>query len=121
MKKKLRSFVIFLILISFVTTSVRAQFLMDLIDTTTHLGQSVMSVSKRFDNISFGGYIQPQFQYITAKGAKSYQGGDFLPNVNNRIMLRRGRFRLIIYTGINKAFLKYNSFFNLMVQKEACL
>lgn len=84
---------VFILTLLCLTTVVKAQFLMDLIDTTTELGRSVMAVSKRFDNISFGGYIQPQFQYITAKGAKSYAGGDFLPNVNNRFTLRRGRFR----------------------------
>jgi hypothetical protein len=66
---------------------------MDMIDTSTSLGKSVLSVSKRFDNIRLGGYMQPQFQAIQQKGAKSYNGGDFAPNVNNRFMLRRGRIR----------------------------
>ncbi|MBA3674891.1 MAG: porin [Chitinophagaceae bacterium] len=66
---------------------------MDLIDTTKDLGKSVLSVSKRFDNIRIGGYMQPQFQLAESKGAKSFSGGDFAPNVNNRFMLRRGRIR----------------------------
>lgn len=66
---------------------------MDMIDTTTEVGKSVLSVSKRFDNIRIGGYIQPQFQLAQQKGIKSYAGGDFAPNVNNRFMLRRGRIR----------------------------
>lgn len=70
-----------------------AQFLMDMIDTTTNVGKSVLSVSRRFDNIRMGGYIQPQFQAAQAKGAKNYVGGDFEPNVNNRFTLRRGRLR----------------------------
>jgi hypothetical protein len=70
-----------------------AQFLMDMIDTTNSLGKSVLSVSKRFDNIRIGGYMQPQFQVIQQKGAKSFNGGDFGPNENNRFMLRRGRIR----------------------------
>ncbi len=37
--------------------------------------------------------IQPQFQIKQQKGAKSYSGGDFPVNVNNRYMLRRGRIR----------------------------
>lgn len=64
-----------------------------MIDTTSSLGKSVLSVSKRFDNIRIGGYMQPQFQVIQQKGAKSFNGGDFAPNVNNRFMLRRGRIR----------------------------
>ncbi|MDB5222295.1 MAG: phosphate-selective porin [Chitinophagaceae bacterium] len=66
---------------------------MDMIDTTTDIGKSVLSVSKRFDNIRIGGYIQPQFQIAGTKGTKGFSGGDFAPNVNNRFMLRRGRIR----------------------------
>lgn len=66
---------------------------MDMIDTTSEIGRSILSVSKRFDNIRIGGYIQPQFQLAQSKGVKSFNGGDFLPNVNNRMMLRRGRIR----------------------------
>ena len=66
---------------------------MDMIDTTSTLGKSVLSVSKRFENIRINGYIQPQFQIAESKGAKSYNGGDFAPNVNNRFMIRRGRLR----------------------------
>jgi hypothetical protein len=66
---------------------------MDMIDTSSTIGKSVLSVSRRFDNIRIGGYMQPQFQIIQQKGAKSYNGGDFAPNVNNRFMLRRGRIR----------------------------
>ena len=72
---------------------IKAQFLMDMIDTSTTIGKSIFSVSKRFDNIRIGGYMQPQFQLIETKGAKSFNGGDFAPNVNNRFMLRRGRLR----------------------------
>jgi len=64
-----------------------------MIDTSSSIGKSVLSVSKRFDNIRIGGYMQPQFQVIQQKGAKSFNGGDFAPNVNNRFMLRRGRIR----------------------------
>src|SRR5258705_6031137 len=78
-----------------------AQFLMDMIDTTTDVGKSVLSVSQRFDHIRIGGYMQPQFQMAQEKGAKSYIGGDFPQNVNNRFTLRRGRIRFD-YVRINK-------------------
>ncbi|HEV8080241.1 MAG TPA: porin [Chitinophagaceae bacterium] len=84
---------LFTLLFLITTYVAKAQFLMDLIDTTTDMGKSVLSVSKRFDNIRIGGYIQPQFQLAESKGAKSFSGGDFAPNVNNRFMLRRGRIR----------------------------
>lgn len=71
----------------------RAQFLMDMVDTTTEMGKGMLSIYKKFDNTRIGGYIQPQFQMAQKKGAHSFAGGDFLPNVNNRFMLRRGSIR----------------------------
>jgi hypothetical protein len=75
------------------TKVAKSQFLMDMIDTTTDIGKSVFSVSKRFDNIRISGYIQPQFQIAEEKGAKNFSGGDFSEHTNNRFMLRRGRIR----------------------------
>ncbi|MEP7145345.1 MAG: porin, partial [Ferruginibacter sp.] len=85
----------FICLVFLVTicTSARCQFLMDMVDTTTEIGNGIFSIYKRFDRIRIGGYIQPQFQLASSKGAKSFEGGDFLPNVNNRFTLRRGRIR----------------------------
>lgn len=74
--------------------TVKAQFLMDMVDTTTDMGKGMLSIYKKFDRVKFSGYIQPQFQVAQEKGAKSFNGGDFLPNVNNRFMLRRGRIRI---------------------------
>lgn len=74
---------------------------MDMIDTTTELGKSVLSVSSRFDNIRIGGYLQPQFQVADGKGTKSFNGGDFPANSNNRFMLRRGRLK-VEYIHLNK-------------------
>ena len=72
----------------------KAQFLMDMIDTTTSLGKGMFSLYKKYDAVRFSGYIQPQFQYAQDKGVKSYAGGNFPEHVNNRFTLRRGRFRL---------------------------
>jgi phosphate-selective porin len=71
-----------------------AQFLTDMIDTTTNLGKGMLQMYKKFDRIYFTGYIQPQFQVAQEKGAHSFNGGDFGTYVNNRFMLRRGRLRL---------------------------
>jgi hypothetical protein len=72
----------------------KAQFLMDMIDTSTALGKGMFSMYKKYDALRFSGYIQPQFQYASGKGADSYAGGDFPQAVNNRFMLRRGRIRV---------------------------
>lgn len=66
---------------------------MDMVDTSKDMGKSMLSIYKKFDHIRIGGYIQPQFQMAQDKGAKSYNGGDFATNVNNRFMIRRGRIR----------------------------
>ncbi len=70
-----------------------AQYLMDMIDTTKEMGKGLLYIYKKYEHIKIGGYIQPQFQVAESKGAKSYNGGDFGPNVNNRFMIRRGRIR----------------------------
>ena len=67
---------------------------MDMVDTTTNMGKGMLSIYKKFDRVRFSGYVQPQFQVAQEKGAHSYNGGDFLPNVDNRFMLRRGRLRI---------------------------
>jgi len=72
----------------------RAQFLMDMVDTTTETGKGLLNVYKKYDHLRFGGYIQPQFQIASQKGIKSFEGGDFSPRVNNRFMLRRSRVRI---------------------------
>ena len=71
----------------------KAQFLMDMVDTTKEMGKGMLGLYKKFDHIRINGYIQPQFQAIQTKGAKSFNGGDFPADVNNRFMLRRGRLR----------------------------
>ena len=84
-------FSILFVLLSFNTA--KAQFLMDMVDTSTAMGKGFLGIHKKFDNFGVTGYIQPQFQYIQTPGAKSVAGGDFLPLSDNRFMLRRGRIR----------------------------
>jgi hypothetical protein len=77
------------------------RFLMDLVDTTNHMGKGMLSIYERYNRVRISGYIQPQFQYITGKGAETYNGGNFSPMSNNRFMLRRGRLR-VDYAHLNK-------------------
>ncbi|MFY7899009.1 MAG: porin, partial [Chitinophagaceae bacterium] len=72
----------------------KAQFLMDVIDTSrTQNENEHISFYKKYDRFRITGYLQPQVQLSSKKGAKSYNGGDFASNSNNRFMLRRGRLR----------------------------
>ena len=84
---------ILLLLLVIVFQTGHSQFLMDMVDTTKDMGKGMLSMFNRFNHIRIGGYLQPQFQVASSKGAKSYEGGDFPANVNNRFMLRRGRIR----------------------------
>ncbi len=72
----------------------KAQFLMDMIDTTKEAGRGMLGIYKKFDHLRLSGYIQPQFQLAESKGIKNFEGTDFAPNVNNRFMLRRSRVRI---------------------------
>ncbi len=76
--------------------------LTDMIDTTTSIGKSMLSINNRLGKIGFSGYMQPQFQWAESKGADGnvYNGGDFGPYVNTRFRMRRGRFR-VDYTHLN--------------------
>jgi hypothetical protein len=73
--------------------SSEAQFLMDILDTTKELGKNSYRTLDRYNHIRISGYLQPQFQVASSKGAKTYSGGDFAENSDNRFMLRRGRIR----------------------------
>lgn len=57
-------------------------------------GQFLMDISDTSRQVHFNGYLQPQFQFAQAKGARTYHGGNFPDQVNNRFMLRRGRIRI---------------------------
>jgi len=80
-------------LVLMICQSSRAQFLMDMVDTTKDMGKGLLSIYQKFDRIRISGYIQPQFQLAQTKGAKSFDGGDFPDKVNNRFTLRRGRIK----------------------------
>ncbi len=85
---------LFLISLCILSISVPAQFLMDMVDTTTETGRGLLAVYKKFDHLRIGGYIQPQFQVAGSKGVRSFEGGDFASQVSNRFMLRRSRVRI---------------------------
>ena len=92
--KKFKMILVFTSVLIFMSGKVYSQFLMDMVDTTKSEGKGILGLYKKFDHMKIGGYIQPQFQLSTGKGAKSYEGGDFGPEINNRFMLRRSRIRI---------------------------
>lgn len=74
-------------------SGLRAQFLMDMLDTTKAAGRGLVSHYRRFDHLRVGGYIQAQYQRASTEGAKGYSGGDFAEFSDNRFMIRLGRIR----------------------------
>ena len=72
----------------------QAQFLMDMVDTSKNMGKGMLQLFNKFNRIKISGYTQFQFQAAQIKGEKSFAGGDFAANVNNRFMIRRGRLRV---------------------------
>ncbi len=64
------------------------------LDSSLFIKDTVRPFLKRFENLRFTGYIQPQFQVAQSKGAKSFGGGDFSSFSSSRFMLRRARIKL---------------------------
>lgn len=73
--------------------SVQAQFLVDMIDTSSSEEKGLWAIYRKSDHLQISGYFQPQFQVAQSKGVNNYSGGDFAPQSNNRFMMRRARIR----------------------------
>jgi hypothetical protein len=85
---------LFFILFCLVSATVTAQFLMDMVDTTKQASKGLINLYQKIDYLKIGVYLQPQFQLASDKGIKNFEGTDFGPQVSNRIMMRRSRFRV---------------------------
>lgn len=64
------------------------------IDSSFFIKDTVRPVIKRFENLRFTGYIQPQYQVAKSEGAPSYTGGNFSAFSKSRFMLRRARVKM---------------------------
>lgn len=63
-------------------------------DSTLFLRDTVTRTVKRFENLHFSGYMQPQFQLAGSDGIDTYEGQNFADNTSNRFVLRRARIKL---------------------------
>lgn len=77
----------------FLVSPLSAQRFLSDYDSTLFMRDTVTEVVRRFENLSFSGYIQPQFQVAQEKGIESYAGGNFREFADNRFMLRRARLK----------------------------
>ena len=97
----MKSRIVWLVFFLFLqANALRAQFLMDMLDTTKEAGKGLLGIYQKYDHLRIGGYLQPQFQVADTNGARSFEGVNFAPNVRNRFMLRRSRVR-IDYAHVN--------------------
>jgi hypothetical protein len=78
----------------FISITAYSQRYLAELDSSLFIKDTVRPFLKRFENLRFTGYIQPQFQVAESKGAKSYSGGDFSQFSTSRFMLRRARIKL---------------------------
>ena len=83
----------FLIIFLLSVSTVFCQRYLSDYDSTLFIRDTVRPLVRRFENLHIGGYMQPQFQVAQAKGASSYEGGNFSEFSNNRFMLRRARLK----------------------------
>ncbi|MFN2438764.1 MAG: porin, partial [Chitinophagaceae bacterium] len=91
-----RSYLLFTVItiaLNSLQTSFAQRYLMDY-DSTLFIRDTVRPVVKRFENLHFSGYIQPQFQVAQQKGISSFGGGNFSEFSDKRFMLRRARIKL---------------------------
>jgi hypothetical protein len=93
MLRNFKAIVILSLLLCYAQRVSSQQMLTDLMDTSTNMGRGLYSVYQKYNALKFSIYVQPQFQFAESRGAKSFNGGDFPANSDNRFTLRRGRFR----------------------------
>src|SRR5687767_8090874 len=75
-------------------SSVNAQRYLSDYDSTLFIRDTLRPFLKRYVNLHFSAYMQPQYQVAQQKGIDSYEGGNFADNTNNRFMIRRARVKM---------------------------
>lgn len=82
------------ILMLTISSGLMAQRYLSDYDSSLFIRDTVRPFVKKMENLSFSGYIQPQFQVAQEKGINSFSGGNFATNSDNRFMLRRARLKV---------------------------
>ncbi len=81
------------VFLSFSFSASSQRFLSDF-DSSYFVKDTIRPILKRFENLRFTGYIQPQLQLASSLGAPSYNGGNFSTYSKSRFMLRRARVKI---------------------------
>jgi hypothetical protein len=92
MKLSPKAFLISVILIVSIN-SYAQRYLADY-DSSLFIRDTLRPFLKRYENLHFTAYMQPQFQVAQSKGVSSFAGGNFSEFTSNRFMLRRARVKI---------------------------
>lgn len=90
----IRHIYLILVFVLFTSLSANSQRFLSDFDTSYFVKDTVLPILKRFENLRFTGYIQPQLQLASSPGAASYNGGNFSTYSKSRFMLRRARLKM---------------------------
>ena len=81
-------------LLLFYQSAFSQRMLDDIVDSLALANRAIKFLNEKYGNLSFSGYMQPQFQVASADGTDAaYQGGAFGDYNRSRFRLRRGRLR----------------------------
>ena len=69
----------------------------------------VKSELKEVKKLKVSGWVQTQYQWTQRSGAKTFDGGDFPMNSNNRFMIRRGRIKFTYTNNLFQSVLQLNA------------
>jgi phosphate-selective porin len=78
-------------------------------DTLKQTVNQLKSDMTQMKNLKITGWVQTQFQHAESKGAKTFDGGDFLPLSDNRFMLRRARVKFTYTNGLFQGVMQLNA------------
>ncbi|MEY4289796.1 MAG: hypothetical protein RLZZ30_1884 [Bacteroidota bacterium] len=78
-------------------------------DTLKQTVNQLKSDLTQMKNLKITGWVQTQFQHAESKGAKTFDGGDFLPLSDNRFMLRRARVKFTYTNGLFQGVMQLNA------------
>jgi hypothetical protein len=92
MKLSPKIFLILFILV-FSINSYAQRYLADY-DSSLFIRDTLRPFLRRYENLHFTAYMQPQFQVAQSKGVSSFAGGNFSEFTDNRFMLRRARVKI---------------------------
>lgn len=76
------------------------------------LNKSIQQLNKEVQSaqkLKVTGWLQAQYQWTETNGAKTFDGGDFLTNSNNRFVIRRGRVKFTYSQKLTQYVLQINA------------